>query len=168
MCQEAAVTYTMKPLSCDPNRIRGMSERMIISHYENNYGGAVKRLNSIDEKLAELDYASAPGLGFARLYRRYLPAIVSSSVDRGTTAGAASRERERSGIRQRQAIGTILGACILLGKIAIGDWLMVAIGVISLAVLFRWKVSNPVLIAATAVVGLIAYPLLQPAWVMVK
>jgi chromate transporter len=66
------------------------------------------------------------------------------------------------------AIGTILGACILLGKIAIGDWLTAAIGIISLAVLFRWKVSNPMLIAATAVVGLIAYPLLQPEWVMVK
>ena len=66
------------------------------------------------------------------------------------------------------AIGTILGACILLGKIAIGDWLTVLIGIVSLAVLFRWKVSNPLLIAATAVIGLIAYPLLQPAWVMVK
>jgi chromate transporter len=66
------------------------------------------------------------------------------------------------------AIGTILGACILLGRIAIGDWLTVLIGLASLAVLFRWKVSNPLLIAATAVVGLIAYPLLQPAWVMVK
>jgi len=38
---------------------------------------------------------------------------------------------------------------------------------VSLAVLFRWKVSNPLLIAATAVIGLIAYPWLQPAWVMV-
>ncbi|WP_050423326.1 chromate transporter [Bradyrhizobium tropiciagri] len=66
------------------------------------------------------------------------------------------------------AIGTILGACILLGKIAIGDWLTIAVAVVSLAVLFRWKVSNPMLIAATAVVGLIAYPWLQPAWVMVK
>ena len=66
------------------------------------------------------------------------------------------------------AIGTILGACILLGKIAIGDWLTALIGVASLAVLFRFKVSNPLLIAATAVVGLIAYPLLGPAWVMVK
>ena len=66
------------------------------------------------------------------------------------------------------AIGTILGACILLGRIAIGDWLTVAIGVASLAVLFRWKVSNPLLIAATALVGLIAFPLLQPTWVMVK
>jgi chromate transporter len=45
------------------------------------------------------------------------------------------------------AIGTILGACILLGRIAIGDWLTVAIGISSLAVLFRWKVSNPLLSA---------------------
>jgi chromate transporter len=66
------------------------------------------------------------------------------------------------------AIGTILGACILLGRIAIGDWLTVLIGLASLAVLFRWKVNNPLLIAATAVVGLIAFPLLQPTWVMVK
>jgi chromate transporter len=66
------------------------------------------------------------------------------------------------------AIGTILGACILLGRIAIGDWLTLAIGIASLAVLFRWKVSNPLLIAATAIVGLLAYPLLQPAWVMLK
>jgi chromate transporter len=64
------------------------------------------------------------------------------------------------------AIGTILGACILLGKIAIGDWLTILIGLVSLIVLFRWKVSNPLLIAATAAIGLIAYPLLQPDWVM--
>jgi chromate transporter len=65
------------------------------------------------------------------------------------------------------AIGTILGACILLGRIAIGDWLTALTGLVSLAVLFRWKVSNPLLIAATAAVGLIAFPLLQPTWVMV-
>jgi chromate transporter len=66
------------------------------------------------------------------------------------------------------AIGTILGACVLLGKIAVGDWLTALIGVASLAVLFRWKVSNPLLIAATAAVGLVAFPLLEPTWVMVK
>src|SRR5499427_6597640 len=66
------------------------------------------------------------------------------------------------------AIGTILGACVLLGQIAIGDWLTALIAVASLAVLFRWKVNNPLLIAVTAVVGLIAFPLLQPTWVMVK
>jgi chromate transporter len=66
------------------------------------------------------------------------------------------------------AIGTILGACILLGQIAIGDWLTALIGIASLAVLFLWKVNNPLLMAATAVVGLIAFPLLQPTWVMIK
>jgi chromate transporter len=66
------------------------------------------------------------------------------------------------------AIGTILGACVLLGKIAIGDWLTILIGLGSLGVLFQWKVSNPLLVGATAVIGIIAFPLLQPAWVMVK
>jgi len=66
------------------------------------------------------------------------------------------------------AIGTILGACVLLGRIAIGDWLTVLIALASLGVLFRWKVSNPLLIAATAVIGLIAFPLLRPEWVFVK
>ena len=54
------MTYSMKPLACDPQRVKGMSERLIVSHYENNYGGAVKRLNAISEQLAALDFASAP------------------------------------------------------------------------------------------------------------
>jgi chromate transporter len=66
------------------------------------------------------------------------------------------------------AIGTILGACLLLGRIAIGDWLTALIGAASLAILFRFKVHNAVLIAVTAVIGLIAYPLVEPTWVMVK
>src|SRR2546427_1512977 len=66
------------------------------------------------------------------------------------------------------AIGTILGACVLLGKIAIGDWLTALVALASLVVLFRWKVSNPVLVAATAIIGLIAFPLLKPDWVFVK
>ena len=66
------------------------------------------------------------------------------------------------------AIGTILGACVLLGKIAIGDWLTALIALGSLALLFRFKVSNPLLVAATAAIGLVAFPLLQPAWVFVK
>jgi Fe-Mn family superoxide dismutase len=71
------MTYTMKPLSCDPSRIHGMSERLITSHYENNYGGAVKRLNVIEEKLAELDYAAAPGFLINGLKREELIAMNS-------------------------------------------------------------------------------------------
>jgi chromate transporter len=66
------------------------------------------------------------------------------------------------------AIGTILGACVLLGRIAIGDWLTALVALVSLVVLFRWKVSNPLLMAAAAIVGLIAFPLLRPEWVFVK
>ena len=67
------------------------------------------------------------------------------------------------------AIGTILGASILLGKIAIGDWLTALVGLASLAGLFATKkLSTPVLVAATAAVGLIAFPILQPDWVYVK
>jgi chromate transporter len=66
------------------------------------------------------------------------------------------------------AIGTILGACVLLGRIAIGDWLTSLVTLTSLVVLFRWKVSNPMLIAAAAAIGLVAFPLLRPAWVFVK
>ncbi len=66
------------------------------------------------------------------------------------------------------AIGTILGACVLLGRIAIGDWLTALVALASLVVLFRWKVSNPLLVAVTALIGLIAFPLLNPGWVFVK
>jgi chromate transporter len=66
------------------------------------------------------------------------------------------------------AIGTILGASVLLGKVAIGDWLTALITAASLVVLFRFKMSNPVLIATVAMIGLIAFPLMRPAWVMLK
>lgn len=54
------MTYEMKPLACDPAGINGLSEKIIVSHYENNYGGAVKRLNAITQQLGELDWTSAP------------------------------------------------------------------------------------------------------------
>jgi chromate transporter len=82
-----------------------------------------------------------------------------------------ARNRSRSGVQgfvkgtYGAAIGTILGACVLLGRIAIGDWLTAIVALVALIVLFRWKVSNPLLIAVAAGVGLIAFPLLNPSWV---
>lgn len=66
------------------------------------------------------------------------------------------------------AIGTILGASILLGRIAIGDWLTILIGIVALASLFRFRVNSALLMAAAAAIGLIAFPLLHPAWIMVQ
>src|SRR6476660_7948293 len=71
------MTFKMKPLSCDPARIKGRSERLIVSHYENNYGGTVKRLNVIDEQLAGLDFASAPAFVVNGLKREQLIAMNS-------------------------------------------------------------------------------------------
>jgi len=72
------MTYTVKPLACDPTRIKGMSERLILSHYENNYGGAVSRLNAITAQLAKLDFSTTPGFVINGLKREEL--IASNSM----------------------------------------------------------------------------------------
>ena len=43
----------MKPLGSDPQHVKGMSDKLIVSHYQNNYGSAVKRLNLIAHQLSE-------------------------------------------------------------------------------------------------------------------
>src|SRR3979490_2471649 len=55
--------YAIKKLPFDPAKIKGISEKLLVSHYENNYGGAVKRLNAITAQLAGLDVAAAPVFG---------------------------------------------------------------------------------------------------------
>jgi Fe-Mn family superoxide dismutase len=54
------MAYDIKPLACGPAKLNGLSEKLIVSHWENNYSGAVKRLNAIEGKLAELDWTSTP------------------------------------------------------------------------------------------------------------
>ena len=68
------MTYGMKPIGCDPARIKGMSERLIVSHYENNYGGAVRAANAIQHDLAALDLATTPGHLLRSLEREALSA----------------------------------------------------------------------------------------------
>ena len=69
--------YELKPLSCNPGAIAGMSEKIIVSHYENNYGGAVKRLNAIEAQLAALDWATAPVFTINGLKREQMVAMNS-------------------------------------------------------------------------------------------
>jgi len=54
------VEYAIKKLPFDPSKIKGLSEKLLVSHHENNYSGTVKRLNAITAQLASLDMASAP------------------------------------------------------------------------------------------------------------
>jgi Fe-Mn family superoxide dismutase len=44
--------HTIQPLPFDPRSLTGLSERLIISHHENNYGGAIRNLNSLEKQLA--------------------------------------------------------------------------------------------------------------------
>ena len=52
--------FEIKKLPFDPARIKGLSEKLLQSHWQNNYSGAVKRLNAIGAQLAGLDFDSAP------------------------------------------------------------------------------------------------------------
>src|SRR5215218_389731 len=52
--------HSVAPLPFKPPRLDGLSERLLASHYENNYGGALRRLNAIDKRLKEVDWAAAP------------------------------------------------------------------------------------------------------------
>ena len=51
------MTYHLAPLFCRPWTLMGMTPRLIESHYEGNYGNALRRLNAITEELEALDPA---------------------------------------------------------------------------------------------------------------
>jgi superoxide dismutase, Fe-Mn family len=104
--------YRMKPLACDPTKIKGMSERLIVSHYENNYGGAVKRLNLIEENLAELDYAKAPVFVINGLKREELIAMNSMIL----------HELFFDGLGDRSAPGRRLGEALTRDFGSIDRW----------------------------------------------
>ena len=69
--------FQAKPISFKPARLNGLSWRLIASHYENNYGGAVRRLNAIRGELATLDPTTAPGFRLNGLKREELIATNS-------------------------------------------------------------------------------------------
>ncbi len=70
--------YRIMPLLFKPPRLDGLSERLLASHYENNYGGAVRRLNAIEKRLDELDWSVAPVFDINGLKREELIAANSA------------------------------------------------------------------------------------------
>jgi chromate transporter len=55
------------------------------------------------------------------------------------------------------ATGAIAGAVVVLARRSVYDWPTLAICAVSIAILFRWKVPEPILIACAAVAGLLLH-----------
>jgi Fe-Mn family superoxide dismutase len=66
-----AANHTVVPLPFNPTTLRGLSERLVVSHHENNYGGAVKNLNRVEQELAQIS-GDTPPLVVAALREREL------------------------------------------------------------------------------------------------
>jgi superoxide dismutase, Fe-Mn family len=54
------MTIDVRPLLFKPHRLNGLSDKLLVSHYEHNYGGALRRLNAIQARLAAFDWPAAP------------------------------------------------------------------------------------------------------------
>ena len=65
-------------LPFDAASLPGLSERLLTSHHQNNYGGAVKRLNSTRAQLEQTTFTQAPGFMLNGLKREEL--IATNSV----------------------------------------------------------------------------------------
>jgi superoxide dismutase, Fe-Mn family len=98
--------HRMKPLACGPARVRGMPERLIVSHCEDNHGGAVKRLNLIEEQLAGLDFAAAPGFLVNGLKREQLIAANSMILHELFFEGLGEESAPGPGLAEALACGS--------------------------------------------------------------
>jgi Fe-Mn family superoxide dismutase len=56
----AAAGWPIKPLPFDPKKLKGLSEKLIVSHHDNNYAGAARRIGQIQQMLGGLPN-NAPG-----------------------------------------------------------------------------------------------------------
>ena len=70
--------YHLTPIHCRPWLLNGFSLKLIESHYENNYGGALRRLNAITEKLEAIDFAKTAPYVVNGLKRDELVALNST------------------------------------------------------------------------------------------
>src|SRR2546421_1587959 len=76
--KETYMRYQLKQIHCRPWTLSYLSVKLIESHYENNYGGALRRLNAITEQLESLDFANTPAYVLNRLKREELVALNST------------------------------------------------------------------------------------------
>ena len=160
------MNQAMKPLSCDPAKLSGLSEKLIVSHYENNYGGAVKRLNAIAERLTELDFEKAPVFVINGLKREELIATNSMILHElyfdslggrgGEPEGALKRmiERDFGGIAAWQTQFTAMGKALGGGS----GWVVLAYSARSGRLVNQWAADHThALAGAVPIVALDMY-----------
>src|SRR6266404_9593908 len=58
--------HVIQPLPFDPKKLSGFSEKLLVSHHDNNYGGAVKNLNKVEVELSKVG-PDTPGFTVAGL-----------------------------------------------------------------------------------------------------
>jgi Fe-Mn family superoxide dismutase len=58
--------HAVKPLPFDPKKVQGLSEKLLVSHHDNNYAGAVKNLNGVEAELSKVG-PDTPGFVIAGL-----------------------------------------------------------------------------------------------------
>ncbi len=86
------------PLPFDPKAIPGLSEKLLVSHHDNNYVGAVKRLGAIETQLAALEPATAPTFTLNGLKREELIAWNSMILHEVYFSGLGSPNRPGSAL----------------------------------------------------------------------
>jgi Fe-Mn family superoxide dismutase len=63
--------HVLAPLPFNPKKLKGLSEKLLVSHHENNYGGALKNLNKVEEQLQQTN-KDTPGFVVGGLREREL------------------------------------------------------------------------------------------------
>lgn len=88
--------HTVVPLPFSPGALSGLSERLITSHHENNYGGAVRNLNRVERELSSIDKETPPVV-IAALRERELTFRNSKSLHEAYFANLGGDGRRRGG-----------------------------------------------------------------------
>jgi superoxide dismutase, Fe-Mn family len=97
------------PIPVRPWTLNGMSERLIVSHYENNYGAAVRTLNAVRSELATLD-ARGPGYRVRAMKREELIAMGSVALHElyfGNLGGEGNKLPEQIGTVLEEHFGSV-------------------------------------------------------------
>jgi Fe-Mn family superoxide dismutase len=92
------------PIAVRPSTLNGISERMIVSHYENNYGNAVRTLNAVPGNLGGFRRAG-PNSGLGRSDWHEVPDALAAEIAADFGSASAWR-REFVGTAQSLADGS--------------------------------------------------------------